>query len=102
MRRNRWKLAAGLVALLLWHTAQALNPTIRLEDLNRASWSEKDGVPSNIQCMAQTRDGWLWLGTSDGLYRFDGVSFERYPLKRSRIFSLRASDNGDLLISYEL
>lgn len=102
MRRNRWKLAAGLVALLLWHTAQALNPTIRLEDLNRASWSEKDGVPSNIQCMAQTRDGWLWLGTSDGLYRFDGVSFERYPLKRSRIFSLHASDNGDLLISYEL
>ncbi|MYN39357.1 hypothetical protein GTP55_08230 [Duganella sp. FT109W] len=102
MRSNRWKLTAGLAALLLCHAAHALNPAIRLEDLNRASWSEKDGVPSDIRCMAQTRDGWLWLGTSDGLYRFDGVSFERYPLKRSRIFSLRASDNGDLLISYEL
>jgi signal transduction histidine kinase/ligand-binding sensor domain-containing protein len=96
------KLAVGLAALLLSHAALALNPAIRLEDLNHASWSEKDGVPSDIQCMAQTRDGWLWLGTTDGLYRFDGVSFERYPLKRNRIFSLHAQDNGDLLISYEL
>ena len=102
MRSTLWKLAAGLAALVLSHAAQALNPNIRLEDLNHASWSEKDGVPSDIQCMAQTRDGWLWLGTTDGLYRFDGVSFERYPLKRNRIFNLHAQDNGDLLISYEL
>ncbi|KQN69256.1 hypothetical protein ASF04_13160 [Duganella sp. Leaf61] len=76
---------AGLALLWSWHVAYALNPDIRLEDLNRTSWTQKDGVPSDIQCMAQTRDGWLWLGTPDGLYRFDGVTFERYPLKLNQV-----------------
>eukprot|EP01032_Pedospumella_encystans_P000852 gene852-986_t len=59
----------------------ALDPAIRVANLNHASWSEKDGVPSDIQSLAQTVDGWLWLGTTDGLYRFDGVNFERVQLK---------------------
>ncbi|TFW20620.1 hypothetical protein E4L98_14105 [Duganella callida] len=91
-----------MAAILLFQQAQALNPGVRLEDLNHVSWSEKDGVPSDIQGMAQTRDGWLWLSTMDGLYRFDGLSFERVPLKRNRIYSVHALDNGDLLVSYEL
>lgn len=101
-------LAAVLIALLAGPPAAALNPKIRLQDLNHASWSEKDGVPADVQSMAQTPDGWLWLGTVDGLYRFDGVHFERFHLPahkhivRNRIFDLHAVDNGDLLISYVL
>lgn len=97
-----YSIAAGIVIALLCQQAQALNPSVRLEDLNHVSWSEKDGVPADIHGMAQTRDGWLWLSTADGLYRFDGVRFERFPLQHSRIYNLHALENGDLLVSYHL
>jgi len=102
MLARNFKLGVCAVALLLCQHASALNPKIRLQDLNHASWSEKDGVPGDIQTMAQSRDGWLWLGTSDGLYRFDGVRFDKRPMPRDRINNLHALDNGDLLVSYEL
>jgi signal transduction histidine kinase/ligand-binding sensor domain-containing protein len=41
-------------------------------------WLARDGTPRNIESITQTPDGWLWLGTTDGLYRFDGVAFSRY------------------------
>ncbi len=41
-----------------------------------SSWTSKDGVPGMIQALAQGNDGFLWLGTGNGLYRFDGVSFD--------------------------
>lgn len=56
--------------------------------------------------MAQTPDGWLWLGTPTGIYRFDGVRFEPYvpppgsKLAHSRISELLVLPNGDLLIGY--
>ncbi len=102
MFASLFKLAVCTAALLVCQHAAALNPKIRLQDLNHVSWTEKDGVPGDIQSMAQSRDGWLWLGTSDGLYRFDGVRFEKRPMPRERIYNLHALDNGDLLVSYEL
>ena len=58
-------------------------------------WSAKGGAPSNGHALAQTADG--WLGTAQGLYRFDGVSFERYePFQSSNITALLALRNGDL------
>ncbi|NYE63167.1 signal transduction histidine kinase/ligand-binding sensor domain-containing protein [Duganella sp. 1224] len=100
MRALLTQLATALAALLVCQAAQALNPAIRLEDLNHTRWSEKDGAPSGVRHMAQTRDGWLWLATFDGLYRFDGISFERYPLKYSQVQALRALDNGDLVVGF--
>jgi ligand-binding sensor domain-containing protein len=41
-------------------------------------WTSKDRAPRGILVLAQTRDGYLWLGTVKGLYRFDGISFDRY------------------------
>ena len=38
----------------------------------------KKGAPGQIHALAQTSDGYLWIAAPDGLYRFDGVSFERY------------------------
>ncbi|MBW8901113.1 MAG: hypothetical protein JF619_24025, partial [Massilia sp.] len=75
-------------------------------DYHHTQWTVADGAPPGIRTMAQTRDGWLWLGTIDGLYRFDGLRFERYPLPAARvrtrdlIQALRAAPNGDLFIAY--
>jgi ligand-binding sensor domain-containing protein len=41
-----------------------------------ATWGHKDGLPSTlIYSIAQTKDGFLCLGTDNGLVRFDGVQF---------------------------
>jgi signal transduction histidine kinase/ligand-binding sensor domain-containing protein len=69
------------------------------------SWGAKDGVPG-VYALAQTTDGFLWLGTQRGLYRFDGISFERYQpqsgpsFQSSNITALLAFPNGDLWIGY--
>ena len=64
--------------------------------------------PSQILATAQTTDGYLWLGTANGLFRFDGVTFEPYRLPRGQQFlstsiqSLRATADGGLWIGYTL
>ncbi|GGC66848.1 histidine kinase [Undibacterium terreum] len=86
--------------------AWALDPDVRLQDFNHVMWTSKDGAPAEITSMAQTKDGWLWLGTPSGLYRFDGMRFELYQppagssLLNSRISELAAQDNGELWIGY--
>jgi signal transduction histidine kinase/ligand-binding sensor domain-containing protein len=55
--------------------------------------------------LAQTTDGYLWLGSTDGLYRFDGVVFELYQPQSGgpfpvRVSSLLALPNGDLWIGF--
>ena len=45
------------------------------------SWTVQDGLPtSTVQDIAQTPDGYLWLSTTGGLARFDGVRFETFGL----------------------
>ncbi len=42
-------------------------------------WQADKGLPANlIQALAQTPDGFLWLGTHQGLVRFDGVRFQTF------------------------
>lgn len=44
-------------------------------------WQMEDGLPHNIvQAITQTRDGYLWVGTREGLARFDGVRFQPVEL----------------------
>jgi signal transduction histidine kinase/ligand-binding sensor domain-containing protein len=87
--------------------ALAQAPHLSLPDYHHTIWTTRDGAPGSIWAMAQTTDGWLWLGTNFGLYRFDGISFARYTppagarLLGDRIRTLHALENGDLLIAYE-
>ena len=45
------------------------------------AWGTAEGLPQNtVNAIAQTRDGYLWLGTREGLARFDGVRFTVFGL----------------------
>ncbi|GGC66836.1 sensor histidine kinase [Undibacterium terreum] len=74
-------------------------------DLHHTAWTAKDGAPYFSDRMAQTKDGWLWLGAPAGLYRFDGIRFEKFippngDLHEQEIFTLKGGALGSLLIGY--
>jgi signal transduction histidine kinase/ligand-binding sensor domain-containing protein/CheY-like chemotaxis protein len=57
--------------------AVALDPAKRIAEYTRTVWEAGDGLPVNtVHTVLQTRDGYIWLGTEEGLVRFDGVKFE--------------------------
>ncbi|MGD0348516.1 MAG: two-component regulator propeller domain-containing protein [Terracidiphilus sp.] len=74
----------------------------------RHIWQASDGLPEQtVQAFAQTRDGYLWIGTSGGLVRFDGVHFAVFDrqntpaLHENSIFCLMVSRDGALWIGTE-
>ncbi|MFH0991577.1 MAG: two-component regulator propeller domain-containing protein [bacterium] len=65
-----------------------VKPAVPLAQYNLVSWSTKDGLPNNkIKTMCQTRDGYVWFGTQEGLVRFDGVRFETFDQKNTPAFT---------------
>lgn len=69
------------------------------------SWTTDNGLPQNsISSIIQTRDGYLWLATFDGLVRFDGVQFKVFNksntkgLSTNRFTALYEDKDGTLLI----
>lgn len=50
-----------------------------LYQFKHVSWPMERGAPSRIDAITQSKDGYLWIGSVDGLFRFDGVSFELIP-----------------------
>jgi signal transduction histidine kinase/ligand-binding sensor domain-containing protein len=60
--------------LFLCPCAFALDPALDVSQYAHTAWKVRDGfVKGAITSIAQTADGYLWLGTEFGLYRFDGV-----------------------------
>ena len=71
--KSRDVVVVSLVAALC-PCAFALNPSLDVGQYAHNTWTSRDGFSvGNIFCMAQTRDGYLWLGGEFGLFRFDGV-----------------------------
>src|SRR4029079_8147647 len=47
-------------------------------------WDTEDGLPqTSVIAMTQTRDGYLWLGTLNGLVRFDGIRFTIFDVSNT-------------------
>lgn len=64
--------------------AGAVGPERRLPQFVHDSWQTKDGLPQNsVYAIAQTPDGYLWLGTLGGLARFDGVRFTQFTAENT-------------------
>jgi ligand-binding sensor domain-containing protein/signal transduction histidine kinase/CheY-like chemotaxis protein/HPt (histidine-containing phosphotransfer) domain-containing protein len=56
--------------------ALALDPSLKTSQYTLDQWQIPDGLPQNgAQTIARTPDGYLWIGTQEGLARFDGVRF---------------------------
>ena len=54
-----------------------LDPDWQISQYAHRAWQVEDGLPqSSLSAITQTHDGYLWLGTQQGLARFDGVAFE--------------------------
>ncbi|MGB6947418.1 MAG: two-component regulator propeller domain-containing protein, partial [Bryobacteraceae bacterium] len=54
----------------------ALNPSKALTQYSMTVWSQQQGLPQDtIRAITQTTDGFLWVGTDEGLARFDGYEF---------------------------
>jgi signal transduction histidine kinase/ligand-binding sensor domain-containing protein len=107
--RGRHFIALGIVLafmLLAWRPyAFALDPALDVSQYAHTSWKIRDGfTKGQIKSIAQTSDGYLWLGTEFGLLRFDGVHnipWQPPPnqhLPSSDIRSLLASRDGTLWI----
>lgn len=70
-------------------------------------WSASDGAPTSIRAIAQTPDGYLWLGSANGLYRFDGIAFRPVRpaqfdrFRSSRVTALAVAPNGDVWVGYD-
>ena len=100
-------LRATLSAVILsWCAcAFALNPSLDVSQYAHTAWKASDGFTKGvILAIAQTPDGYLWLGTEFGLYRFDGVRAIAWQppagqdLPSQYIYSLLVTRDGTLWI----
>ncbi|HXE64398.1 MAG TPA: two-component regulator propeller domain-containing protein [Bryobacteraceae bacterium] len=99
------RICAALALASLPLRLLALDPHIPLTDYQRKSWTVQDGYSlGEVLALAQTPDGFLWVGTSRGLRRFDGVNFTRVngqaggPLDDVRVTALCVSRDGALWV----
>src|SRR6202048_818849 len=77
----RSSFAAACCAMLLF-PADAFASKKPLTEYTHTIWTHKDGLPSAfIYSIAQTQDGYIWLGTADGIVRFDGIRFVHWRPK---------------------
>ncbi len=103
---NRASIRVALV--LLWFAFRVLGADDMLRtnaSFNVRIWETEHGLPqSSVLALAQTPDGYLWLGTLNGLARFDGLRFEVFDpgntpaLEDSRVVQLFVALDGALWI----
>src|SRR6266481_847784 len=106
---NRHGIARAVITLAVLLASRpctfALDPALDISQYAHTAWKIREGFTKGyIASIAQTPDGYLWLGTEFGLLRFDGVRnvpWQPPPdqhLPSSHILSLLAARDGTLWI----
>src|SRR5262245_2657738 len=98
-------IALAAMLLILCSRLFALNPALDVSQYGHTSWKIRDGFPKGqVISITQTPDGYLWLGTEFGLFRFDGIKSVPWQpppdqhLPSNEIFSLLTARDGTLWI----
>lgn len=65
----------------------SLKSSKNISEYSHRSWDSRNGfLPYSINTILQTRDGYLWIGTDEGLVRFDGLEFSTYNTNNTKAF----------------
>lgn len=109
--RTRLVLAACLVGMLATATTSRVmraQSSPASESFVTQSWTVRDGLPVNsVTWLLQSRDGYIWIATFDGLVRFDGARFTVFNaanspgLPSNRIIELRETRDSSLWLVNE-
>ena len=103
-RAHRWRGFFCGAVLLAASNVFALDPHKGLTQYSRTVWTQQQGLPQDtVRTIAQTADGYLWVGTDEGLARFDGYEFTTFrkgsgDLPSNSITALAATSDGALWI----
>ena len=86
--------------MILLATAQVC----RAQRYNFQLYGQAEGLSNLVPlCMLQDRAGFLWVGTQNGLFRYDGTRFEMFDSTRglpsSRVLSLFEDSDGSLIVA---
>jgi signal transduction histidine kinase/ligand-binding sensor domain-containing protein len=107
-RQRKIPVCVGIIAVWLcgFHLSEATSSSV--SDYSIGVWQTEQGLPQDsVTAIVQTRDGYLWLGTYNGLVRFDGARFKIFDtsntpvLGDNRITSLFEDADGTLWIGHE-
>ena len=97
-------LVTGLAVVCLFGEARALDPNRQTSQYVHEQWTTRSGLPEGaVHAIAQTPDGYLWIGTDNGLVRFDGFNFSPVPsaspvLQNDPILGLVTDGDGVLWV----
>jgi ligand-binding sensor domain-containing protein/signal transduction histidine kinase len=100
------RLLAGVAVVCLFKDARALDPNRMPSQYIREEWVTEGNSPGGrVRSLAQTSDGYLWIGTDNGLIRFDGFNFRPVPFSSSGstfenapVLGLTIGVDGELLV----
>jgi len=91
--------------LLVCPSVFALDPSLDINQYSHRAWTVREGFfKGEVDSIAQTPDGYIWLGTTFGLVRFDGVKSDNWQppqdqhLPSNHVISLLAARDGTLWI----
>src|ERR1700722_14627658 len=105
MRVSRLSFGCFLLVLFLTSAVFALNPDRLISQYGHTAWRIQDGFfGGQVRSITQTMDGYIWVGTESGLFRFDGVRFvswssqEVEQLPSTSIIALLGARDGSLWV----
>jgi signal transduction histidine kinase/ligand-binding sensor domain-containing protein len=83
MKRSKWRIQRALLLLSVFYLfpsprMAALDPHTLISQYAHTAWRIQDGFIGPANDITQTTDGYIWIATLNGLYRFDGVRFTQW------------------------